>query len=97
MGAANTAKAAHKQGEEWSPQVEVQSTMTTPRIRLVGWIIGLIGGIVVFLAGGRLINGYFDAVKTGTDWPNAELWRDGPFLIAGVLSTVVGHLLWQRN
>ena len=68
-----------------------------PRIRVVGWIIGLMGGMLIFLAGGRLIVGYFEAVKSDTAWPNSELWHDGLFLVAGILSAVVGHLLLQWN
>jgi hypothetical protein len=69
----------------------------TMRIRLIGWATGLFGGMVFFLSGIHLTAGYFEAVRSGATWPDGELWRYGPFLIAGLLSMVVGHLLWQRD
>jgi hypothetical protein len=62
---------------------------------VLGWLIGLTGGYLLFFAVLRLLAQSLDQLGAGvTGWP-ADPWHDLFFAFLGLATAAVGHLLLQ--
>ena len=62
---------------------------------VLGWLIGLIGGYLLFFAILHLLAQSLDQLQAGvTGWP-ANPWHDLSFAALGLLTAGIGHLLLQ--
>jgi hypothetical protein len=62
---------------------------------VLGWLIGLIGGCLLFFAVLRLLARSLDQLQAGiTGWPAAP-WHDLSSAALGLLTAGIGHLLLQ--
>ena len=62
---------------------------------VLGWLIGLIGGYLLFFSVLRLLIRSLEQLRVGvTGWP-ADPWQDLSSAALGLLTAWIGHLLLQ--
>ena len=60
---------------------------------VLGWLIGLTGGTLLFFGVGRLILTSVEQLRAGVaGWPE-NAWHDLSFAALGLLNAAIGHLL----